>query len=92
MASASVERAAAPGRVRRNVPDPVRVIVLSRLAVARKDQGRGLGAQLLRMPPGQTPDCRWSPPTPLHRAPSAGLVRAQRKWRCGILRNSLPVR
>lgn len=36
------------GKVRRNMPDPVPVILLSRLAVDRKDQGFGLGKQLLR--------------------------------------------
>ena len=48
LAAASVERNAAPGRVRRNMPDPVPVILLSRLAIDRKDQGKGLGSQLLR--------------------------------------------
>lgn len=48
LASASLQRAAAPGRVRRNMPDPMPVILLSRLAIDRKDQGKGLGAQLLR--------------------------------------------
>ena len=48
LAAASVERAGAPGRVRRNMPDPVPVILLSRLAVDRKEQGKGLGAHLLR--------------------------------------------
>jgi GNAT superfamily N-acetyltransferase len=48
LASASLPRAAAPGRVRRNMPDPMPVILLSRLAIDRKDQGKGLGAQLLR--------------------------------------------
>jgi hypothetical protein len=32
LASAAVERASTPGRVRRNMPDPVPVILLSRLA------------------------------------------------------------
>ncbi|GJO44263.1 Acetyltransferase (GNAT) family protein [Mycobacterium marinum] len=48
LASSSVEHASAPGRVRRNMPDPIPVILLSRLAVDRKDQGHGLGRQLLR--------------------------------------------
>ncbi len=48
LAAAAVERAGTPGRVRRNMPDPVPVILLSRLAIDRKEQGRGLGAQLLR--------------------------------------------
>ena len=48
LASAAVERAGTPGRVRRNMPDPVPVILLSRLAIDRKEQGQGLGAALLR--------------------------------------------
>jgi len=48
LASASVERRSVPGRVRRNMPDPVPVILLSRLAVDRQGQGKGLGAHLLR--------------------------------------------
>ncbi|AFE12210.1 hypothetical protein MRGA423_05780 [Mycobacterium tuberculosis RGTB423] len=46
LASGSVAHADAPGRVRRNMPDPVPVILLSRLAVDRKEQGRGLGCDL----------------------------------------------
>lgn len=48
LASGSVAHADAPGRVRRNMTDPVPVILLSRLAVDRKEQGRGLGSHLLR--------------------------------------------
>lgn len=48
LASGAVERAAAPGRMRRNMPDPVPVILLSRLAVDRAEQRQGLGAHLLR--------------------------------------------
>ncbi len=48
LASASVERSSAPGRVRRNMPDPVPVILLSRLAIDRKEQKKGLGKHLLR--------------------------------------------
>lgn len=48
LASAAAERAGTPGRVRRNMPDPVPVILLSRLAIDRKEQGQGLGAALLR--------------------------------------------
>lgn len=48
LASAAVERRTAPGKVRRNMPDPVPVILLSRLAVDRKERGRGLGKHLLR--------------------------------------------
>jgi len=48
LASSSVERDACPGGVRRNMPDPVPVILLARLAVDRKERGRGLGSHLLR--------------------------------------------
>jgi predicted N-acetyltransferase YhbS len=48
LASSSVEHAHAPGRVRRNMPDPVPVILLSRLAVDINDQGNGLVKHLLR--------------------------------------------
>lgn len=48
LASSSVMRAACPGRVRKNTPDPIPVILLGRLAVDRKDQSMGLGSQLLR--------------------------------------------
>ena len=39
---------AATGRVRRNMPDPVPVALLGRLAIDRGWQSRGLGAALLR--------------------------------------------
>jgi GNAT superfamily N-acetyltransferase len=48
LASASIQRAEATGRVRRNMPEPIPVILLSRLAVDRKEQGHGLGKHLLR--------------------------------------------
>ena len=48
LASSAVEHASAPGKVRRNMPDPVPVILLSRLAVDRKEQGNGVGKHLLR--------------------------------------------
>jgi GNAT superfamily N-acetyltransferase len=38
----------APGRVRRNMPDPIPVILLGRLAVDHRHQGAGLGASLLQ--------------------------------------------
>jgi GNAT superfamily N-acetyltransferase len=43
-----VAQEVATGRVRRNMPDPVPVMVLARLAVDRAYQDRGLGASLLR--------------------------------------------
>lgn len=37
-----------PGRVRRNMPDPLPVMVIGRLAIHREWQGQGLGRALLR--------------------------------------------
>ena len=48
LATGGVRQEAATGRVRRNMPDPVPVMVLARLAVDRAYQDRGLGAGLLR--------------------------------------------
>ena len=48
LATGSVLRAQAPGRVRRNMPEPIPVMVLGRLAVARSHQGRGLARALVR--------------------------------------------
>jgi predicted N-acetyltransferase YhbS len=48
LASASVQHSDVAGKVRRNMPDPVPVILLSRLAVDLKEQGTGLGKNLLR--------------------------------------------
>lgn len=48
LAAASVHHQDLAGRFRRNMPDPIPVILLSRLAVHRKEQGVGLGRGLLR--------------------------------------------
>lgn len=48
LAVGSVPSAEVPGRVRRNMPDPIPVMVLGRLAVDEGWQGRGLGGDLLR--------------------------------------------
>lgn len=48
LAVGAVAHADAPGRVRRNMPDPVPVMVLGRLAVDREFQGRGVARGLLR--------------------------------------------
>src|SRR5580658_6238422 len=48
LASGAVEIAAAASRVRRNMPDPVPVAVLGRLAIERNHQGCGLGRALVR--------------------------------------------
>jgi GNAT superfamily N-acetyltransferase len=38
----------APGRVRRNMPDPIPVMIVGRLAIDLKLQGRGIGSALLK--------------------------------------------
>lgn len=43
LASGAVSTAGAPGRFRRNIPDPIPVAVLARLAIDRAHQGKGLG-------------------------------------------------
>jgi GNAT superfamily N-acetyltransferase len=48
MAAGAVAREAATSAVRRNMPDPVPVMVLARLAVDRRAQGVKLGAALLQ--------------------------------------------
>jgi predicted N-acetyltransferase YhbS len=48
LASGAVNVAAVPGRFRRNMPDPVPVVVLGRLAVHSSYQGKGLGRALFR--------------------------------------------
>ncbi|HEY9057944.1 MAG TPA: GNAT family N-acetyltransferase [Aurantimonas sp.] len=47
ISAGAVERAASPGKIRRNVPDAVPVSVIGRLAVSRDHAGRGLGADIL---------------------------------------------
>ena len=42
-----MERAHAPGKIRRNAPDAIPVSVIGRLAVDRDHSGRGLGADIL---------------------------------------------
>lgn len=46
LASSAVALDAAPGRFRRNMPDPIPVVVLGRLAVDQSMQGQGLGRAL----------------------------------------------
>jgi GNAT superfamily N-acetyltransferase len=48
LAAGALTHAEAPGRVRRNMPDPVPVMVIGRLAVDHTAQGRALGPALLR--------------------------------------------
>lgn len=48
LAVGAVAHGGAPGRVKRNMPDPVPVMILGRLAVDQNYQGRSLGPSLLR--------------------------------------------
>src|ERR1700758_4242683 len=48
LAMGAVAHAEAPERIRRNMPDPVPVMVIGRLAVDQTAQGRALGPALLR--------------------------------------------
>lgn len=47
ISAGAIERAAAPGKVRRNAPDTIPVSVIGRLAVDRRYAGKGLGADIL---------------------------------------------
>jgi GNAT superfamily N-acetyltransferase len=48
LANGSVVNTTAPGKVRRNMPDPIPVMVIGRLAVDRRWQGQGIGYALMR--------------------------------------------
>lgn len=48
LATGAVAHIGSPGRVRRNMPDPVPVMVIGRLAVDQKVQGQAIGPALLR--------------------------------------------
>ncbi len=48
LASGAVSMAGAPGRFRRNMPEPIPVAILGRLAVDRDWHGRGIGRGLFR--------------------------------------------
>lgn len=48
LASGAVKQPEAPGRFRRNMPDPIPVAILGRLAIDQSCQGRGLGRALVR--------------------------------------------
>ena len=48
LASSAVALDSATGRLRRNMPDPIPLVVLGRLAVDTAYQGRGLGRALLQ--------------------------------------------
>lgn len=48
LSAVAVTHAELPGRARRNAPNPVPAVLLGRLAVARDQQGSGLGRFLVR--------------------------------------------
>jgi GNAT superfamily N-acetyltransferase len=48
LASGAIAVASSVGRFRRNMPDPIPVAVLGRLAIDHAQQGRGLGRALFR--------------------------------------------
>jgi GNAT superfamily N-acetyltransferase len=48
LAAGSLQHDAAPGSIRRNMPVPIPVAVLGRLAIDQSWQGKGLGEDLLR--------------------------------------------
>lgn len=48
LSTGSVECRQAPGKVKRNMPDPIPIMLMGRLAVDRTQQGSGLGRALLR--------------------------------------------
>lgn len=48
LASGAVRQPEAPSRFRRNMPDPIPVVVLGRLAIDWSLQGRGIGRALVR--------------------------------------------
>ena len=48
LATGAVAQQLATGRVRRNMPEPIPVMVIGRLAVDREHQGMGLGSALLK--------------------------------------------
>jgi len=48
LAAGAVGCTGAPGRFKRNMPDPIPVVVLGRLAITRSHQGRGLGRAMFQ--------------------------------------------
>lgn len=48
LASGAISQATVPGKFRRNMPEPIPVVVLARLAIDRRQQGRGLGRAMFR--------------------------------------------
>ncbi len=48
LAAGAIISSETAGRVRRNMPDPIPVMVLGRLAIDKNWQGKGIGSDLLR--------------------------------------------
>ena len=48
IATGSVMQIESPGKIKRNMPDPIPVIILGRLAIDEDWQGKGLGSGLLK--------------------------------------------
>jgi GNAT superfamily N-acetyltransferase len=48
LSTGSIVRAQAPRKIRRNMPDPMPVLVLGRLAVDLNHQGKGIGSALIK--------------------------------------------
>jgi GNAT superfamily N-acetyltransferase len=48
LAASAVASGTAPGRFKRNMPEPIPVVVLGRLAIVRSHQSRGLGRALFQ--------------------------------------------
>jgi GNAT superfamily N-acetyltransferase len=48
LSAGAIAHTFAPGRIKRNTPDPIPVIVLGRLAVDKAAHGKGVGTGLLR--------------------------------------------
>jgi len=48
LAASAIATRSAPGKFRRNMPDPIPVVVLCRLAIARSHQGQGLGRSMFQ--------------------------------------------
>lgn len=48
LSSSSVVHEIVPGRFRRNMPDPIPVVLLGRLAINKEWQGKGIGRSLFR--------------------------------------------
>ena len=48
LAASAIATESAPGKLRRNLPDPIRVVVLGRLAIASSHQGQGIGRAMFQ--------------------------------------------